>query len=103
MIILTLLSWARQCEGGEGEGMVSLTWCETQLLVGSFAVLLSVQTATSFSYAFPDAIDIGHLLDTVEELLSTFGTLSLADRQTLEILLNMKRNFEVSSPVALMT
>lgn len=93
LIILTL-SWSLQCEG------TRLTWCETQLLVGSFAVLLSVQTATSFSEAFRNTLEISQLLNTVLELLSAFGTVSLGGQQTLEMLSNMKRNFEASSPLA---
>jgi hypothetical protein len=95
LIILTL-SWSLQCEG------MLLTWCETQLLVGSFAILLSVQTATSFSHAFRNTVEISQLLNSVEKLLATFGT-SIGGQQTLEILSNMRRNFEASSPVATVT
>ncbi|KAF7167778.1 hypothetical protein CNMCM6106_003221 [Aspergillus hiratsukae] len=96
-LILLTLSRSLQCGG------MSLTWSETQLLVGSFAVLLSVQTSTSFSYAFRNTVGISQLLNTVEELLSTFGTVSIGGQQTLEMLSNMKRNFEASSPLAIMT
>jgi hypothetical protein len=95
LIILTL-SWSLQCEG------MLLTWCETQLLVGSFAVLLSVQTATSFSHAFRNTVEISQLLNSVEKLLATFGT-SIGGQQTLEMLSNMRRNIEASSPVATVT
>lgn len=74
------------------------TWTDIQLLVGSYAVLLSVQNATSFSSAFRDIASIDEILDMAERVLSWVTSSSLGYARTLEILANIRHNFRVSTP-----
>jgi hypothetical protein len=74
------------------------TWSDIQLLVGSYAVLLSVQSATSFSSAFRDIAAIDEILDIAEQVLSWVTSSSLGYARTLEILVNIRHNFRVSTP-----
>ena len=74
------------------------TWTDIQLLVGSYAVLLSVQNATSFSSAFREVASIDEILDIAERVLSRVAARSLGYARTLEILMNIRHNFRVSTP-----
>lgn len=77
------------------------TWSDIQLLVGAYAVLLSVQTAPSFSSTFRDVTSIDELLDTAEQVLSSLETsCSLGYAKTLEILVNIRHNLRASTPGA---
>ncbi|KAL1969238.1 hypothetical protein VTN77DRAFT_492 [Rasamsonia byssochlamydoides] len=74
-------------------------WCDVQLLVGSYAVLLSVQTASSFSPPFRDVTEIGELLDMAEDILSGVTATSPGYLRTLEMLTNIRHNFQNSTPL----
>jgi hypothetical protein len=75
------------------------SWCDIQLLVGSYAVLLSVQTASSFSAPFRNVTEIGELLDVAEEILSGVTATSPGFLRTLDILTNIRHNFQSSTPL----
>ncbi|KKA16353.1 hypothetical protein T310_10049 [Rasamsonia emersonii CBS 393.64] len=95
LIILTLAQHQRQVPMPRA----GPNWCDIQLLVGSYAVLLSVQTAPSFSAPFRDVAEIGELLDMVEEILSGVTETSQGILRTLEILTNIRHNFQNSTPL----
>lgn len=100
LIILTL---ARHIDLPNQEGHVFFparhNWCDIQLLVGSYAVLLSVQTAPSFSLHFRDITRIGDILDLAEEILSSVAPSSQGYATTLDILLNIRSNFQGTTPL----
>ncbi|KIV80996.1 hypothetical protein PV11_08450 [Exophiala sideris] len=77
----------------------SLTWCDVQLLVGAYVVLLSVQTATQFSSEFRDQQQIDETLDLAEVTLSGVSDISHGFMRTLEIITNIRQGFENPSPV----
>lgn len=75
------------------------TWCDIQLLVGSYAVLLSVQTASAFSLAFRDIPKIDEILDIAERTLSRVTSSSMSYANTFEMLVNIRQNFQNSTPL----
>ncbi|KAK4948072.1 hypothetical protein LTR10_013126 [Elasticomyces elasticus] len=76
-----------------------LTWCDVQLLIGAYVVLLSVQTATQFSSEFRDQQQIDEILDLAEATLSGVSHISHGFMRTLEIITNIRQGFENPSPV----
>jgi hypothetical protein len=74
------------------------SWCELQLLVGSYAVLLQVQTVPSLAPIFGSHLEIDRLLDVAETVLSRVPFVSLSTIQTLEMLKNIRYNSSISTP-----
>ncbi|KAJ5674128.1 hypothetical protein N7462_009567 [Penicillium macrosclerotiorum] len=114
LIILVLASQSRHLSGGlpassrlplsplhEDQSSPSyLSWTDVQLLVGAYALLLSVQTAASFSFAFREITEIGEILDSAEDVLSGISSQSSGYADTLEILTNIRHTFQNSTPLA---
>lgn len=74
------------------------SWCELQLLVGSYAVLLQVQSVPALAPMFRDLGEIDSLLDAGEVVLSRVPFNSLSTWRTLEILTNIRHNLTLQTP-----
>lgn len=77
-----------------------LSWREAQLLIGAYAVLLSVQTASQFSPQFREQQEIDMVLDMAESAMACAAPLSLAFVRSLELLTNIRQGFQNPSPIA---
>ncbi|KAE8151356.1 hypothetical protein BDV25DRAFT_95835 [Aspergillus avenaceus] len=76
------------------------TWCDFQLLMGSYALLLSVQTAPTAPTLFEGNTEIGGILDMAETAMHSMRSLSPSYSSCLDMLLNVRQNYQVSTPLA---
>lgn len=74
------------------------SWCDLQLLVASYAVLLQMQTVPALAPVFGDIREIDRLLDAAEAVLSHVPFMSRSTEQTLEVLRNIRHNFSIGTP-----
>jgi hypothetical protein len=74
------------------------SWCELQLLVGAYAVLLQVQSVPALAPMFRDLGEIDSLLDAAEMVLSNVPFTSLSTLRTLEALTNVRHNLTLQTP-----
>jgi hypothetical protein len=103
LIILTLARQNSYMSTLERPVMRRPGWYETQLVVGSYAVLLSLKISpslalsTGLSYSALD--EISELLDLAEDILSRAARSSLGFAQTLDALRNIRCN-NLQSPAS---
>ncbi|KAF4629864.1 hypothetical protein G7Y89_g8279 [Cudoniella acicularis] len=93
---LIILSQYAQCKSPNSVPCHS--WCELQLLVGSYAVLLQVQSVPGLAPMFRDLGEIDSLLDAAEVVLSSVPFNSLSTSRTLEVLTNVRHNMTLQTP-----
>jgi hypothetical protein len=93
-----LIILAQHAQYKSGDRVPYHGWCELQLLVGAYAVLLQVQSVPALAPMFRDLGEIGSLLNAAEMVLSNVPFTSLSTWRTLEALTNVRHNLTLQTP-----
>lgn len=81
-----------------GPAAIPPTWAEVQMLLGAYAILLSVQATPSRCQALRDTAELTQLLDLAESVMSNLFNRSEVFKDILKIILNMRQGFQSESP-----
>lgn len=81
-----------------GPGAIPPTWVEVQMLLGAYAILLSVHATPSRCQTLRDPAELAQLLDLAESVMTKLFNRSEVFRDILKIMLNMRQGFQNESP-----
>ena len=93
-----MLFLQKRTENATGLQKTYFSWFHVQLLFASYLVLLQIRGIPALEQVARRVAEVDDLLDATERMFENLPFVSVQIRTSLEILRNLRRNFEITSP-----